>query len=398
APAGHPYLVRKDVRPNGIRMAKDGRLVLPLYDADGMMSTVQYINDEGKKLYLPGGATGGCGWMLGDLSNASKVYLAEGFATAASIFEETGRPVGIAYSAGNLPAMAQILRSYSPDANIIIVADNDFPNKNTGVTIGLVKATEASKLVGCNVVMPPEVGHDANDFRLAGGSLKELLGEARKRMICADDLTSMPSPISWLVKGWVQNKAMIMVHGPSGSGKSFVVLDWMCTIASGKGQWLGKRTKTGDVIYLCGEGHHGLRARAKAWKIDHNVGLIGNLLVSTGASDLDKLGDLNQVVQDIVDTGVKPKLIVIDTLNRFMSGDENSAKDTRAFLDACSQLMLSFDCSVLIIHHTGLNQEAQGRARGSSAWKGAMDIEISVKPTSDGLVLSMTKSKDTEAA
>jgi hypothetical protein len=125
---------------------------------------------------------------------------------------------------------------------------------------------------------------------------------------------------------------------------------------------------------------------------------IGNIVVSNGPSDLDKVEDLNQVVQDIVDTGVKPKLIVIDTLNRFMSGDENSAKETRAFLDACSKLMQKFDCTVLIVHHTGLNQEAQGRARGSSAWKGAMDIESSVKPTSDGLVLEQAKSKDTEPA
>ena len=40
----------------------------------------------------------------------------------------------------------------------------------------------------------------------------------------------------------------------------------------------------------------------------------------------------------------------------------------------------------------------RGVPRGSSAWKGALDVEISFKPTNDGLILEQAKSKDTEAA
>jgi hypothetical protein len=32
----------------------------------------------------------------------------------------------------------------------------------------------------------------------------------------------------------------------------------------------------------------------------------------------------------------------------------------------------------MLVHHTGVSDEAQHRARGSSAWRGALDIEISV--------------------
>jgi hypothetical protein len=69
-------------------------------------------------------------------------------------------------------------------------------------------------------------------------------------------------------------------------------------------------------------------------------------------------------------------------------------------LDACAGLMREFDCSVLLVHHTGVSEEAQHRARGSSAWRGALDIEISVVPAKDGQPIQIVqrKSKDAELA
>ena len=66
-------------------------------------------------------------------------------------------------------------------------------------------------------------------------------------------------------------------------------------------------------------------------------------------------------------------------------------------LDACAAIMAEFRCTVILVHHTGVNAEAQHRARGSSAWRGALDIEISVVP---GAVIEVIqrKSKDAEEA
>jgi putative DNA primase/helicase len=91
---------------------------------------------------------------------------------------------------------------------------------------------------------------------------------------------------------------------------------------------------------------------------------------------------------------------VIDTLHRFLRGDENSAQDAKGMLDACAALQLEFGCTVILVHHTGVSDEAQHRARGSSAWKGALDIEISIVPSKNygpiGIV--QRKSKDAEEA
>jgi hypothetical protein len=55
---------------------------------------------------------------------------------------------------------------------------------------------------------------------------------------------------------------------------------------------------------------------------------------------------------------------------------------------------------VILVHHTGVAEEAQHRARGSSAWRGALDIEISVVPGKDGAPMQIVqrKSKDAELA
>jgi phage/plasmid primase-like uncharacterized protein len=89
ASAEHPYLQRKGIKVHGARITGDGRLVLPLYDADGTLSTLQYIDHEGGKLYHSGGQTGGKFWQIGSLDEPGTIYVAEGFATAATIYEAT---------------------------------------------------------------------------------------------------------------------------------------------------------------------------------------------------------------------------------------------------------------------------------------------------------------------
>ena len=63
-------------------------------------------------------------------------------------------------------------------------------------------------------------------------------------------------------------------------------------------------------------------------------------------------------------------------------------------LVSCASLMSEFNCSVLLVHHTGVAAEAQKRGRGSSSWRGAMDVEMSVAKEGDTVVLACTKSKD----
>lgn len=394
ASSEHPYLAKKGIDVHGARITGDGRLVLPLYDQDGTLATLQYIDHEGGKLYHPGGQTGGKFWMVGSLDEPGTLFVAEGFATAATIHETTNRPVVVAYSASNLVPVTGTLREmYGISQDIVIVADHD----NSGV--GQRYAEQASAKFGARMVMPPILG-DANDYAQAGHDLAGLLMPPEDDwLIPADDFCSQPSPISWLVKRWIQSQALVMVHGPSGGGKTFVVLDWCLRMASGIEDWAGHKVRQGNVVYLAGEGHHGLRGRVAAWKHHHQAGKLAMWLSKDGC-DLNTPTGYLKVVEQVRMLKDRPSVIVVDTLHRFLSGDENSAQDAKTMLDACNALMQEFDCSVILVHHTGVSEEAQHRARGSSAWRGALDIEISIVPGKDDQPMQIVqrKSKDAELA
>lgn len=397
ASADHPYLARKRIATHGARVTGDGRLMVPLYDEDGSLSSLQYIDADGGKLFHPGGASGGRFWWLGDLEASGPIYIAEGFATAATIHETTHRPVVIAYSSHNIPRVAAIMRErFGVAADLAVVADND--HSGTGANC----AAKAAQESGTRTIMPPYPGMDANDYALAGHDLAALLrpASADAWLVPLNEFCRQPAPIGWLIKRWVQDDALMMVHGPSGGGKTFVVLDWCLRIAHGIPEWFGQRVKPAPVVYLAGEGHHGLRSRVTAWGVHHNVQLNDKMRVSMAGCDLNKPEGFQQVRQSIAALPEPPRLIVVDTLHRFLSGDENSAEDAKTMIDACGDLQREFRCTVLLVHHTGVSEEAQHRARGSSAWKGALDVEISVVPAKDGAPMELVqrKSKDAELA
>lgn len=387
----HPYLKKKGIAPHGARITGDGRLIMPLYTAEGALSSIQYIDGTGGKLYHAGAATGGCWWLIGAIDDAGPVYIAEGFATAATIHEVTGRPCAVAYSASNLVPVTGDIRKLARD--VVIVADHDASG------VGARYAEQASAKHGGRVVMPPLPG-DANDYAAGGGDLLELLEPKHSDwLVPAAEFASKPAPISWIVKHWVQREAMMMVHGPSGSGKTFIVLDWCLRVATGLPDWMGHKVKPGPVVYLAGEGHHGLRGRVAAWA-QHNGVTPGRMWVSRAGCLLNTAAGYQQAAEAIRALPEPPCLIVIDTLHRFLDGDENSAQDARVMLDACAAMMDEFGASTLLVHHTGVSDEAQHRARGSSAWKGALDIEVSISPAkaSDPISITQKKAKDSKEA
>ena len=389
----HPYLRRKGIQVHGARVAGDGRLMVPLYTPDGELSSLQYIAEDGGKLYHPGGMTRGCLWMIGVDDSPGTIYVAEGFATAATIHQVTQRPVLVAYSASNLVPVVASWRERAPHQDIVIVADNDASG------VGERYAEQAAARSGARVIVPPAPG-DANDYVAAGGDLAALLlPPLDDWLIPADEFSAQPAPISWLIRRWLQADSLIMIHGQSGGGKTFVVLDMALHLAAGMADWFGMKVRPCSVVYLAGEGHHGLRGRVAAWKHHHAASSL-NMWLSRDGLDLNTPQGYSKVADRIRALPVRPGLIVVDTLHRFLHGDENSAQDAKTMLDACNALQREFSASVILVHHTGVSEEAQHRARGSSSWRGALDIEISVVPAKDDdpIQLVQRKSKDAELA
>lgn len=165
ADAGFPYLSDKGITDPAVlanarinRFKDEDRLVIPMYDRPNHIVNRQAIDANGGKFFLLGGEVGGAyGKIAAPNSDwTDGVYLAEGFAAAASIHIATGKPVVIAFNAGNLPKvavkMAQILPENAP---VYIAADNDASQT------GIKKAAEAAQVLGNRAwVVMPEFGAD----------------------------------------------------------------------------------------------------------------------------------------------------------------------------------------------------------------------------------------------
>lgn len=183
APLDHPYLIKKCIKAHGVRVAdwirlfQDGAgkhqklsientLLIPMYNELGKLRNLQGIFPQESpelgrgKDFLPGGELSGLFWWIGKKSDP--VCIAEGFATAATLHEETGYRVYIAFTANNLLAVGRIVRKHLPDVQIIFTADNDLNTQNNP---GLTKASEAAAAVDGFVSFPPIAG-DFNDYAI----------------------------------------------------------------------------------------------------------------------------------------------------------------------------------------------------------------------------------------
>lgn len=75
---------------------------------------------------------------------------------------------------------------------------------------------------------------------------------------------------------------------------------------------------------------------------------------------------------------------MLDTLNRSLNGSESSDEDMSAYVRATDAIRETFDCSVLVIHHCGINDS---RPRGHTSLTGAADAQLSVKRDFTGNIL-----------
>jgi putative DNA primase/helicase len=155
AEEGHPYLLRKQVQPYGLRQ-KDQQLLVPL-TCGGRLLNLQRIAPDGTKRFLKGGRIKGCYAWLGTATPGGRLYLCEGWATGATLHAATGCPVACAMNAGNLLAAGWQLWRDLPDSELVVAGDDD---RLTPGNPGRRAATDAATALGCGMVFPPWSGEE----------------------------------------------------------------------------------------------------------------------------------------------------------------------------------------------------------------------------------------------
>lgn len=174
---GHPYLDRKRVAADGVRVqfahamecrgqfCVEGQslrgllLLVPVRDMDRRLWSLQAIDAEGRKSFLRGGRARGLFHVVGgeklrpvvgqEAIFAGTVAIAEGYATARSVVDIDGWPCVVAFNAGNLAPVARSVRAKFPRARLMICGDNDFSG------VGQRAAEDAAEAVGGWWAVPP---------------------------------------------------------------------------------------------------------------------------------------------------------------------------------------------------------------------------------------------------
>jgi len=158
------YLKRKLVKSYGLKQTGKS-LLIPVYDISDNLMTLQYIYSDGTKQFLKGGKAKGGSFAIHGKKDI--IYLAEGYATGATIYEATGQTVFIAFNSGNLESVALALKEKYPDSRIIIASDNDLlKEQEIGKNIGLEAGKKAAATINAGLCICP-VNSDFNDLMVS---------------------------------------------------------------------------------------------------------------------------------------------------------------------------------------------------------------------------------------
>jgi hypothetical protein len=378
--ADFPYLVKKKILPHLSRF-RDNRLVLPLYAPDGTLSSLQYIDEQGDKKFLTGGKVAGCYLLLGQPGDV--LCVAEGFATAASIYESTGHATAIAFSSGNLKATAMDMKKKYPGADVIICGDSD--------AVGSQKATEAAEFIGAKLAFPKfeaneRIGDsnpsDFNDlFALHGNTVVQSQIASAVPIPTKFGFTSLDALLkepdeatAWIVEGLLPSGGFSLMVAKPKVGKSTLVRQLALAVARGE-PFLGRETTQGAVLYVSLEEKRG--------EVRSHFRIMG----ANGTEDLGVyVGSTPEGAYEWLKKEVerkKPVLVIIDTLFRFIHvGDLNEYAKVSAALDPLLTLARTSSAHLMALHHARKSAgDGADTTLGSTAIFGTVDTLINLKRT-----------------
>ena len=214
----------------------------------------------------------------------------------------------------------------------------------------------------------------------------------RFRVLKVSELAALPAP-EYLVEGVLPAAGNSVLYGTSGTGKSFVALDWALSIATGQVTWQGRTLAAGPVVYVAAEGQAGLTQRIEAWMHANGVEEEPDLYIIPDAVQLLDRMDGKALVEAVrARLGEDPVLIVLDTLAKCMpGGDENSTQDMGLAMAGQDYLRTETGACVLLVHHPAKNSEVE---RGNSSLRASQDAMLLLKAEDGYLTLQSTKMRD----
>ena len=392
-PEIHPYLTRKRIKQHGA-IVDEGDLHIRIINNKGKVVGTQFIDESGKKKFNYGLDYKGCFHVVGGPIQ-DKCYIAEGFATAASVYEATGTPCVHALNASNITNVITALKEVKPETRFIVAGDND--------PAGIKACEQAFKDHGVECVIPDSEGLDWNDVWIARGS-----EDTRKKLEPRNVLDEVIFPSdarprldsTYIIKNWIAENSISVVYGPSNVGKSFFCMSLAYHIAAGE-EWIGNRVKRGSVLYLATEGGRAFENRLYALHEKHGFNDVSLAVRPSPINLYDAEEDIAKVEAIMAEIGKRNEpvtVLVIDTLARATAGqmDENNNSEMSKLIAGLDAIRERTGVHIMLVHHSG--KDASKGARGASALRAACDTEIELSFDEETRVRTAraTKQRDME--
>jgi len=186
-------------------------------------------------------------------------------------------------------------------------------------------------------------------------------------------------------------RSIVLIHGHPGLGKSTLVLGWLMALAHGQ-PWIDQPTAPMQVLYVWTEGHHGdVKKRHAAVLAEMRCKPSPNYLWESEPVNLLSDSEVTVLIEGLIAAKHYPEVIAFDSFHMNTAGaEENSARDMGMALASVYRLREEFNCSVILVHHSRKDGEAE---RGHTSLKAAVDTQIVVKGSDKSPVIWVNSEK-----
>ena len=399
----HKYLTDKRVENHGLRLTSTNNLMIPLHsiikssDTGLLVSRIrslQYIFPDGSKKFASGGEVRGNIFLIGVehhlLPTLETLVICEGYATGASIYEATGLPCAVVFSANFCLTATTRLRAIT-NSKFLLALDND----TSGV--GEKCANEvASAVSNCMVRLPSVIG-DFNDLANAKGEeqlkLELLESKFNIRQYAVRNLIESPAPIEWLVDSFIPLGKPGLIAAVGGVGKSLSMIQLALGIAIG-GKWWGKPIlqRGSSVIFAAEDDLNEVHRRIESldpegarFQSEYDVYVFP---IPEQKEPMILLRDegVTSQAQELVDelkTIPNLQMVVFDPLQAFTTASVSQSNEAGQLWGSyCANISARIGCTTLTVHHLNkgaLTNDSDDALSHRAEIRGASSITDSVR-------------------
>lgn len=199
----------------------------------------------------------------------------------------------------------------------------------------------------------------------------------------------------WAVKDWLPGRAVTLMAGGGGTGKSLLTQQWLAAISLGD-PFLGMETvKQTPTLYITceddtDEAHrravdiaHALRCRLEDMTDAHLLSRSGEQGNEIGTYNDKRVLQLSEFFTRIEATisAMRPGVVALDNVAHLYAGNENVRSEVTQFVNALVHLAIKYDVAVILVGHPA--KALGSEYSGSTGWENAVRSRLFIERPED---------------